>query len=222
MRSSSAMRRARSRDNAAHSSRVMPLTGINGSTSVAPIRGCAPWCCRMSINSPAFLTALKAASTTASGSPTKVITVRLVASPGSTLSNVTPGVPDISAAICLMISALRPSLKLGTHSTIRLSIYRLLRLDFMSNGWISSDHFQARHNEQALLHSLNQMVVEAAVCCSFCTNPLPVVSFGCKFSVNQAKCKIIRGVFLSKHGCFFSHACTLCECYFLFFVFFLL
>ena len=100
----------------------MPLTGINGSTSVAPMRGWAPWCCLMSISSPAFLTDLNAASTTASGGPTKVITVRLVASPESTLSKATSGVPDISAAIWLITSALRPSLKLGTHSIIRFSI----------------------------------------------------------------------------------------------------
>ena len=56
--------------------------GISGSTSVAPMRGCAPLCLRMSISSAAFFTPAKAASTTASGEPTNVTTVRLVASPG--------------------------------------------------------------------------------------------------------------------------------------------
>ncbi|MBI3593080.1 MAG: tyrosine-type recombinase/integrase [Nitrospirae bacterium] len=49
--------------------------GINGQTSVAPMRGCSPLCLLMSISSPAFFIALNAASITASGFPTKVTTV---------------------------------------------------------------------------------------------------------------------------------------------------
>lgn len=76
----------------------------------------------MSISSAAFFTPAKAASTTASGEPTNVTTVRLVASPGSTSSTLTP--PEVSMADTIRsITALsRPSLKLGTHSTIRFSI----------------------------------------------------------------------------------------------------
>ena len=121
------MRFASFRANSAHSSRVMPATGISGSTSVAPIRGCAPWCRRMSMSSPAFFTALKAASTTASGGPTKVTTVRLVASPGSTSSSFTPFVCFTTSVIWLITFMLRPSLKLGTHSTNCFSL-------FMSTG----------------------------------------------------------------------------------------
>jgi hypothetical protein len=44
----------------------------------------------MSITSIAFFTALNAASITCSGSPAMVTTVRLVAAPGSTSSNLTP------------------------------------------------------------------------------------------------------------------------------------
>ena len=86
------------------------------------MRGCAPLCLRMSISSAAFFTPAKAASTTASGEPTNVTTVRLVASPGSTSSTLTP--PEVSMADTIRpITALsRPSLKLGTHSTIRFSI----------------------------------------------------------------------------------------------------
>ena len=115
-----AMRSASLRASSAHSSRVIPLTGTSGHTSVAPMRGCAPWWWRMSITSPAFLTALKAASTTASGSPTNVTTVRLVASPGSTSNSFTPSLFSITSVICLITVLSRPSLKLGTHSTICL------------------------------------------------------------------------------------------------------
>ena len=90
--------------------------GMSGHTSVAPMRGCSPWCLLMSISSLAFFIARKAASTTGPGSPTKVTTVRLVALPGSTSSNCTPATLSIAAVICLMIAMSRPSLKLGTHS----------------------------------------------------------------------------------------------------------
>ena len=116
------MRFARARASSAHSSRVMPDTGIKGHTSQAPIRGCAPLCWRMSISSVARLIAATAASHTASGSPTKVTTVRFVASPGSTSKSFTPLAASITSVICLMTSALRPSEKLGTHSIILFCI----------------------------------------------------------------------------------------------------
>lgn len=72
----------------------------------------------MSISSAARFTPAKAASTTASGSPTKVTTVRLVASPGSTSSSLTPPEASMAAVICRITALSRPSLKLGTHSMI--------------------------------------------------------------------------------------------------------
>ena len=65
-----------------HSAMVTPETGTKGQTSVAPMRGWAPLCLDMSISSAAFLMAWKAASSTASGLPAKVTTVRLVSRPG--------------------------------------------------------------------------------------------------------------------------------------------
>ncbi len=83
------------------SSMLTPLTGMNGQTSVAPRRGCSPWWWRMSISSAAFFTTRNAASITASGSPAKVMTVRLVSRPGSTSSSFTPSTPFTSAATVL-------------------------------------------------------------------------------------------------------------------------
>ncbi len=90
MPSSRPTRSASRRDHSAASSSVMPAMGISGQTSVAPIRGCSPWCRRMSISSAALRMAWNAASTTGSGSPAKVTTVRLVAWPGSTWRRVAP------------------------------------------------------------------------------------------------------------------------------------
>ena len=116
------MRFASARASSAHSSIVMPATGMSGQTSHAPIRGCAPLCRRMSITSVARLTPATAASITASGSPTKVTTVRFVASPGSTSSNLTPFTASMASVICFTASMLRPSEKLGTHSIILFCI----------------------------------------------------------------------------------------------------
>ena len=60
-----------------------------------------------------------AASITPSGFPTKVMTVRFVASPGSMFSSFTPSTFLISPAIASITFLSRPSLKFGTHSTIR-------------------------------------------------------------------------------------------------------
>ena len=60
--------------------------------------------------------ARNAASSTASGEPTNVTTVRFVASPGSTSSSTAPGVAEISAVMESMTFRSRPSLKFGTHS----------------------------------------------------------------------------------------------------------
>ena len=81
----------------AHSSIVTPEIGTSGQTSVAPKRGCSPWCFDMSISSAALRTTRTAASITASGSPAKVITVRFVALPGSTSSRRTPSTVSTSA-----------------------------------------------------------------------------------------------------------------------------
>src|SRR5438132_4208314 len=99
------------------SSQLTLLTGMNGQTSVAPMRGCAPLCLRMSISSAAFLIARNAASTAASRFPTNVTTVRFVLAPGSTSSNETPPVDLMASVICRIIPSSRPSEKFGTHST---------------------------------------------------------------------------------------------------------
>ncbi len=58
-----------------------------------------PWCFDISINLNATLAMLMAPSTTASGEPTKVYTVRFVDGPGSTSSKVQPSVFSAAAAI---------------------------------------------------------------------------------------------------------------------------
>src|SRR5947208_1111145 len=98
------------------SSQLTLLTEMNGQTSVPPIRGCAPFCFRMSISSAAFLIPRNAASTAASGSPTKVTTVRFVLAPGSTSSNETPSTDSIALVICRITFWSRPSENFGTHS----------------------------------------------------------------------------------------------------------
>ncbi len=77
---------------------VTPETGTNGTTSTAPSRGWAPWWPVMSMSSIALAVRRNAPSSTASGSPTKVMTVRLVSAPGSTLSSVTPGAAAAAVA----------------------------------------------------------------------------------------------------------------------------
>ena len=118
MPSSDPIRAPTFRAMAAHSSIVTPATGTKGTTSVAPIRGCSPLWWRMSMSCAALATATKAASATASGAPTMVTTVRLVLAPGSTSRSRAPATFSIVSVISLMTAWLRPSEKLGTHSTI--------------------------------------------------------------------------------------------------------
>ena len=112
---------------ALQSSIVTPATGTNGQTSVAPMRGCSPWCLDMSMSSPAFLIRRKAASTMVSGGPTKVITVRWVELPGSTSNRRTPSTVSTTAAMASILARSRPSLMLGTHSMSRLVMVADLR-----------------------------------------------------------------------------------------------
>ena len=127
------MRSANSLASSAHSSSVIPLTGTSGRTSVAPIRGWAPWCFLISMSSPAFLTTLNAASTTARASPTKVTTVRFVASPESTSSSFTSSLLFMTSVIWLMMPISRPSLKFGTHSTIFL-VFTIVKFSLCFDG----------------------------------------------------------------------------------------
>ena len=90
--------------------------GTKGHTSVAPKRGCSPLCLLISMSSEAFLINLKAASITCSGSPTKVITVRLVAAPGSMSRSFTPSTVSTILAMACILSKSCPSLIFGTHS----------------------------------------------------------------------------------------------------------
>ena len=128
MSSSVPTRSARRRLQTTTSSMSMPATGTSGQTSVAPMRGCSPLCCRMSMRAAASWIARKAASTTSAGAPTKVITVRLVSRPGSTSRSVTPSVLETRSAIARMTSSSRPSLKFGTHSMSGA-------LDMARNSW---------------------------------------------------------------------------------------
>ena len=70
----------------------------------------------MSIFSEATFIAQKAASITASGLPTNVITVLFVAFPGSIFNKVTPLLLLIASAIESKICLSLPSEKFGTHS----------------------------------------------------------------------------------------------------------
>ena len=91
--------------------------GMNGHTSVAPMRACAPLCFDISMTSAAVLIPRNAASETASGSPTNVTTVRFVSAPGSISRIVIPSTPEIASVMVLILAKSFPSLKLGTHST---------------------------------------------------------------------------------------------------------
>ena len=95
----------------------MPEIGINGQTSTAPILGCSPKCFRISISSLALEINLNAASTIISASPTNVITVLLVAFPGSTFNNLIPGYFSTVSTILFMTDKSFPSEIFGTHST---------------------------------------------------------------------------------------------------------
>src|SRR6266446_4753983 len=93
--------------------------GMKGTTSVAPIRGCAPLCLVKSISSSALPTPSSAASATASGSPARVTTLRLWSASISRSSTYTPDTLLIAATIASIFAASRPSEKLGTHSINR-------------------------------------------------------------------------------------------------------
>src|SRR5882724_11429885 len=107
------------RASATQSSIVTPSMGINGSTSVAPTRGCAPLCLVRSISSMALPVPRSAASATASGSPARVTTERLWSASISRSSTYTPGTLLIAATIASIFAASRPSEKFGTHSINR-------------------------------------------------------------------------------------------------------
>src|SRR6266487_3427282 len=70
---------------------VTSRSGTNGTTSVAPIRGCSPVWRERSIRSVATRMAASAASTLASGGATNVNTERLWAASAWTSSSLTPG-----------------------------------------------------------------------------------------------------------------------------------
>src|SRR5450432_4024099 len=105
------------RARATHCSIVVPSSGMNGTTSVAPMRGCAPLWVFRSMLSRAVAIPAKAASTARSTGATKVTTVRLCDSSEDTSSTTTPSTAAIASRIFWTISGWRPSLKFGTHST---------------------------------------------------------------------------------------------------------
>src|SRR5580693_3376343 len=108
---------------------LTPSTGMNGTTSVAPMRGCAPECLVRSISSAAFPTPRRAASATASGSPAMVTTLRLWSASLSRSSRYTPGTSRIAARMASILAMSRPSEKFGTDSTSRFMWLKILRVD---------------------------------------------------------------------------------------------
>src|SRR6266699_2730988 len=104
---------------------VTSRTGTNGTTSVAPIRGCSPVWRERSIRSVATRMAASAASTLASGGATNVNTERLRAASAWTSSSLTQGTLVSARRSASMVAALRPSEKFGTHSTNGVAIGHL-------------------------------------------------------------------------------------------------
>lgn len=82
-----------------HSAMVTPRTGTKGTTSAAPMRGCWPRCSSMSMSCAALAMPRKAASSTASGSPTMVTTERLWSASECTSSTLTPGTAAMAPTI---------------------------------------------------------------------------------------------------------------------------
>src|SRR5580658_132643 len=116
---------------------------MNGTTSVAPMRGCAPVCRVRSISSAALPTARTAASATASGSPASVITLRLWSASLSCASTNTPGTSRIAVTMASTLAGSRPSEKFGTHSTSGF-IWEIVA--------IRVDHDAALHRHLAKIH----------------------------------------------------------------------
>src|SRR6202050_2522889 len=128
---------------ATQSSMLTPSTGMNGTTSVAPMRGCAPECLVRSISSAAFPTPRNAASATASGSPAIVTTLRLWSASLSRSSRYTPGTSRIAAMMASILTMPRTSEKFGTDSTSRFMWLKILRMD----------NDAALHGEGAKIHT---------------------------------------------------------------------
>ncbi len=95
------------------------LSGMNGTTSTAPIRGCTPCCSRMSITSSALSQAAAAPLSMSSGAPMKVNTVRLWSLSVQMSRSRTPlDFLQGGSAIASILFLSFPSLKFGTHSRI--------------------------------------------------------------------------------------------------------
>src|SRR5580765_3996292 len=97
----------------------MPSSGMNGITSVAPMRGCTPLCCVRSMSSAALPAARMAASATASGLPTSVITERLWSASLVRSITQTSGTALMASTSASTFVRSRPSEKFGTHSIRR-------------------------------------------------------------------------------------------------------
>ena len=98
---------------------VAPASGMNGTTSVAPMRGWAPWCFVRSIRFSASRAPATAPSTTSRCEPASVMTVRLWSRSLSTSSSVAPFEAN-ALATASIVAGSRPSLMLGTHSSRRV------------------------------------------------------------------------------------------------------
>ena len=89
---------------------VAPSSGIKGTTSTAPILACSPRCVLISINSIATAVLVTAASSTDSGGPTIVTTVRLKSWPMSTSKIETPSTEFMESVIASIMVRSLPSL----------------------------------------------------------------------------------------------------------------
>ena len=90
MPSSSPTRAPSCAASATQSSIVTPASGMNGQTSVAPMRGCSPSCAVRSMRSRAVAMPRNAASTASAGGATNVTTMRLWLGSDDTSSTETP------------------------------------------------------------------------------------------------------------------------------------
>src|SRR5712692_8692427 len=111
------MRRPTRTASSTHSCMLVAPRGTNGTTSVAPMRGCSPRCASRSISCAAHAVARKAASATGPGGPAIVSTMRLWTASACRSSTAAPRTLAAAAWMASITAGWLPSLKLGTHST---------------------------------------------------------------------------------------------------------
>ena len=105
------------RANSMQSAMLVPARGTNGTTSTAPMRGCWPDCCSMSISATATAKARSSASRIGAVSPASVRTLRLWLGSLVRSRRKAPGTRSTASASLSTTPIRRPSLKFGTDST---------------------------------------------------------------------------------------------------------